>query len=146
MAQFGGFHDACLRQALLATETFVADDGAMACPGHLDTSALLFFQSQNRSLSAIEIRAAAVTAFHLRPTPDSCDSIISFAGLSLDPAGCRLAVQFVGGPLTGPPNSGVWLPNQRRTDPDLELVAQRLEWRGLSAALGSRVRYGPSAL
>jgi len=58
--RFGGFHDGCLREVSLATETYVDEGGGMACPGHLDTSALLLFLSQNESLPAIELRCTGI--------------------------------------------------------------------------------------
>src|SRR5438105_4100888 len=144
LQQFDGFHDGCLREVSLATETYVDERGAMACPGHLDTSALLYFQSQNRSLSAIEFRCDGVTAFRLRPTAEGCDSIVSSGTIDLQAESCRIAVRFVGGPLSGPPNTGVWLPARSPDDPDLEVVARRIEWRAIDNAFGDRPRYRPS--
>jgi len=51
-------------------------------------------------------------------------------------------VSFAGGPLTGPPNTLVQLPDRSLEDPDLEVVAQSMEWRSLSDALGDKLRYG----
>jgi len=139
--RFGGFHDSCLREVALSTETFVDERGAMACPGHLDTTALLYFQSQNRTLSAIEVRCTGVTHFRLRPTAEDCDSIISFGTVNLEGEWCRLALRFVGGPLTGRPNSEVWLPSGSSRDPDLEVVCRSAEWRTLEHAFGNGLRY-----
>src|SRR5438552_16019692 len=77
LEQFDGFHDGCLREASLASETFVSERGAMSCPGHLDTSALLYFQSQSERLPGLEVRCTGVSHFRLRPTGDNCDSIIA---------------------------------------------------------------------
>src|ERR687885_293437 len=96
LSRFGHFHDGCLREISLATETYVEEDLGMACPGHLDTSGLLFFQSQNRGLPAIELRCNGVSQLRLRPTGENCDSIISRGALTVREGSCRLAVCFVG--------------------------------------------------
>jgi hypothetical protein len=139
--RFGGFHDACLREVAISTETFVDQRGSMACPGHLDTTALFYFQSQNRSLSAIEVRCAGVREFRLRPTGEDCDSIISFGVVSLEDEWCRIAIHFIGGPMHGPPHGGVWLSRQSRQEPDLEVVSRGTEWRPLEQAYGTQLRY-----
>jgi hypothetical protein len=141
LEQFWDFHDGCLREVAIATETFVGQGGAMACPGHLDTSAHLYFQSQNSQLPAIEIQCVGVSQFRLRPTSDNCDSIISSGTLDRGSAGCRLAISFVGGQLTGPPNSGAWITTSSNSDPDLEVVAQSMSWRPLPGAHGEALRY-----
>jgi hypothetical protein len=142
LTKFGGFHDACLREVALATETYVNERRVMACPGHLDTSALLYFQRQSEDFPAIELRCTGVTQFRLRPTSDNCDSIIVGGAVATDGQWFRLAVSFAGGPLTGPPNTLVQLPDRSLEDPDLEVVAQSMEWRSLSDALGDKLRYG----
>jgi hypothetical protein len=139
--QCGDFHDGCLREASLATETFVGEGGGMACPGHLDTSVILYFQCQSEQLSGIEIRCLGVSQFCLRPTGENCDSIISSGTVAQTPAGYRLAVSFIGGPLTGPPNTAVWLSPSSLEDPDLEVIAQSMAWRPLPGALGEALRY-----
>lgn len=142
VSEFGGFHDGCLREAALATETYVDERRAMACPGHLDTSALLFFQRQSEELPAIELRCTGVIQFLLRPTPDNCDSIIIGGEVTADGQWLRLAVCFAGAPLTGPPNTFVELPHRSLEDPDLEVIAQAMAWRSLDGALGYKLRYG----
>jgi hypothetical protein len=141
LAAFGGFHDSCIREISIASETFVDEHRAMACPGHLDTSALLFFQSQGERLPAIELRCRGVSRVRLRPTPENCDSIISSASLSQEGGHCRLGVRFIGGPLSGPANTGSWFPISAAGDDDLEIIAQAMAWRPLTNALGSQLRY-----
>jgi hypothetical protein len=144
LSGFDRFADGCLREVSLATETYVNERLAMACPGHLDTSAFLYFQRQSGELSAIELRCEGVTAFRLRPTADGCDSIVSSGTITVEDETLRLAVSFVGGPLRGPPNSGMWLPTRSLADPDLEVVAQRMEWRAVDNGLGNHLRYRAS--
>ena len=141
--RFDGFHDGCLREVALATETYVDAEGAMACPGHLDTSALLYFQSQYEQLRAIEVRCVGIAQFRLRPTAENCDSILAAGLIVQEGEWCRLSVSFVGGPLTGPPNSAVLLPAPSPEDPDLEVVARSIAWRPLEGAHGERLRYQP---
>jgi len=143
LERFGWFHDGCLREVSLATETYVNKHGAMRCPSHLDTSALLYLQSQNRDLSAIELRCDGISQFRLRPTPDGCDSIMSSGTIHLRGESCRIAVNFIGGQLKGPPNTGIWLPARSTDDPDLEVVAQRVAWRALDHGFGDGLRYRP---
>ena len=142
LTNFGGFHDACLREVALATETYVDEKRAMACPGNLDTSALLYFQRQSQDFPAIELRCTGVTQFRLRPTPDNCDSIIVGGTVATEGERLRLAVSFAGAPLKGPPNTWVELPHRSLEDPDLEVVAQSMAWRSLNNALGDNLRYG----
>src|SRR5437868_4640391 len=107
MKGFAGFHDACLREMSIATETYVDERGAMSCPSHLDTSALLFFQSQGARNRAIELYCEAVSLIRVSPTPEGHDSTIWSAVISLDGAMNRLGLSFIGGPVAGPPNSSV---------------------------------------
>jgi hypothetical protein len=82
MESFGGFHDACLREVSIATETYVGQSGAMSCPAHLDTSVLMWFQSQGAKHRAVEIHCEGVSFLQLSATPAGCDSILSAGVLS----------------------------------------------------------------
>jgi hypothetical protein len=73
---FGGFHDGCIREAHVWTETYVHPNLSMTCPGHLDNRVRLFVQRQFEAPSAIELLFEQVTTFHLLPSPDNYDSII----------------------------------------------------------------------
>ena len=140
LSGFGGFHDACLREISVATETYVAESLAMHCPPHLDTSVLLFFQRQGRPLSAIEVRCEQVTGLHYTPSAEDCDSIVTSATLSLSDGVVRLAVHLIGGLLRGGPRGGA-LFNPIRTQPDLEVTARSVSWRPIEAGLGNALRY-----
>ncbi len=80
---FGEFHDSCLREAHLWTETYVAENLAMSCPGHLDTRVRLLIQRQAANPSAVEMLFEQVIGFHMAPTPDNYDSIIYGATLEV---------------------------------------------------------------
>ncbi|HUJ17899.1 MAG TPA: hypothetical protein VL197_07890 [Nitrospirota bacterium] len=142
--EFAGFHDACLREVSIATETYVAENLAMSCPGHLDTSALLFLQGQNRSLPAIEIKCERVTGIRVNPTPDNCDSILAGGNITTDGKTYRLALNFMGGPLTGPPNSWVSIQKKPYTESDIEVTAESIAWRPVENGLGKHLRYRQS--
>jgi hypothetical protein len=138
---FGGFHDACLREISVATETYVGENLSMTCPGSLDTSALLFLQSQNRALPAIEISCERVTGIRLTPTADGCDSIIMAGEISAHAKGYRVAFNFVGGSLKGPPNGSVLITARSFEEPDLAISAEAISWRPVEHGLGEALRY-----
>lgn len=140
-AEFGGFHDSCLREISVATETYVGENLSMVCPGHLDTSVFLFLQGQNRVLPAIEFRCERVTRVRLTPTAEGCDSIIAGGKITVDAAGYRIALNFVGGPLKGPPNSSIVIPTRPFDTPDLDIAAEAISWRPVPDGLGERLRY-----
>jgi hypothetical protein len=142
MERFHGFHDACLRDASLVTETFIDAAGAFHDDGRLDTAAVLFFQSQDAPERAIELRCAGVSLFKVVPTGGNRDSILTTAVFGPCPEGYRLGLYFVGLPLKAEPNS--WL--HRRVDPDheepaIDIVAASMAWRPVSNALGPVVRH-----
>jgi len=143
LIDFGDFHDACLREISLATETYVGGNLAMSCPPHLDTSVLLLFQRQARPLSVIEIKCEEVTDLHFTPTADGCDSIISSGTLSLADGAVRLAINFFGGPLQGLPNSSIFIRSRGNKQSDLVVTARSVFWRSLEDGLGERLRYRP---
>ena len=141
LTAFGGFHDACLREVSVATETYVGEDLGMACPSHLDTSVLLFLQRQAGPLSAIEIECREVTLLQVRPSADGCDSIIMGGGITIVDGRVRLALNFVGGQLKGPPRGVTFIPARSHEHPDVEIAARYMAWRSLDNGLGNGLRY-----
>ena len=141
LIDFGDFHDACLREISIATETYVADNLAMNCPPHLDTSVLLLFQRQARPLPALEIKCEEVSELHFTPTADGCDSIISSGTVSLADGGVRLAINFFGSPLQGLPGSSIFLRSRANKQSDLVIMARSVFWRSLEDGLGDKLRY-----
>ncbi|HET6671151.1 MAG TPA: hypothetical protein VFH15_13060 [Pyrinomonadaceae bacterium] len=141
LIDFGDFHDACLREISIATETYVADNLSMNCPPHLDTSVFLLFQRQERPLPAIEIKCEAVSELHFIPTADGCDSIISSGSMSLAEGGVRLAINFFGSPLQGLPGSSIFFRSRANKQPDLVVMARSVSWRSLEEGLGDALRY-----
>ena len=141
MTAFDRFHDSCLRETSLATETYVHRDGAMATPGHLDTSLILFFQSQGASEQAIELRCDGVSSFRFTATSDNRDSIITGCEFSGSPDAQRLGLFFVGLPLIGPPDGELHRSVADDEAPAVEVIASRMAWRPIRDALGPRLRH-----
>jgi hypothetical protein len=139
LTEVGGFHDACLRQVLVGGDTFVAQNGGMSCPGHLDTSALLFIQSQNQHLPAVEIKCDGVTELRITPSLEGCDSIINSGDIVKEGEVYRLVLRFIGAPLRGVPNSTIQI--FERDQPDIEMTAQAMAWRPVPDGLGERLVY-----
>ena len=81
MHSFGGFHDGCLREAHIWTESFVDTDMKMSVASDLDTRVRLLIQRQWKDPSAIELLFEQVTTFHLQPSPENYDSIIFGAAM-----------------------------------------------------------------
>lgn len=143
LIDFGDFHDACLREISVSTETYVGDNLAMACPAHLDTSVLLVFQRQMRPLPVIEIKCEEVTNLQLTPTAAGSDSIISSGTLSLADGGVRLAINFFGAPLKSLPGSRIVMRSRADKQSDLVVTARLVSWRSLEDGLGEGLRYRP---
>lgn len=143
IAAFGGFHDACLREISVATETYVGKDMAMRCPPNLDTSVLLFLQRGAAPVSAVEIHCREVTGLHLKPSPEGCDSIIMGGAIGLGQGAVRIAVNFIAGPMRAAPDSRIFIPARSFEQPDLELTARSVVWRPLENSLGKGRRYRP---
>ena len=147
MDAFDGFHDACFREASITAETYVDERSGMHCPGHLDTSVVMFFQSQGARYPAIEVACSGVSQFRVSPTPDNCDSILGGAAFSREGPFCRLGFSFVGGPLTGPPNGSLEIVSNHPIEaPDVEVIALAMSWRPIEDAAGQRLRYRSDSL
>ncbi len=139
LSGFQSFHDACLREMAMTTETYVAENLRMTCPGHLDTTVVLFLQRQSKSLSAIEIKCERVTNLRITPSPDGSDSIISVGTIRTSGTGYCLSLSFIGGPLRGVPNSIITI--GPRELPDIEIAAEAISWRSIPQGLGNKLRY-----
>ncbi len=81
---FGGFHDGCLREVHIWTQSWVAPDLRMQCASDLDTRIRFYVQRQFRNPSAIELLFEQVVGFHLQPSAQNYDSIIFGATLLFD--------------------------------------------------------------
>jgi hypothetical protein len=136
---FGGFHDSCLREIHIFTQTWVDSSLRMSCPGQLDTSARLLFQRQSAEPSAIELELTEIESMALKPTPDNADSIIYRASIKLIEGRFTLQTWCVGLPLVAAPNSTL---TSVEGDPVLSITSRGLQWRDASEWMGARLRYG----
>jgi GNAT superfamily N-acetyltransferase len=127
-----GFHDACFREARVTGETHVDDRGNMHCPGHLETSVTMVFESQWAKPPRFEVWCTGVSLLRLSPTPDNCDSILAIGVVAPFGGSWRLGVNYFGGALSGPPDSVQVI---HAADPgeaaDIEVIAQSMAWRRL---------------
>jgi chorismate mutase len=127
---FGGFHDACVREAHLWTDHWVAADLSMSCPGNLDTRIRILVHRQFRNPAAIELLFEEVTRFNLVPTPENYDSIIFSATLLLRD-----------GQIYWSPEEN-WSPESPNRDRSTWLSSRKLRWRDASEWLGKALHYG----
>src|SRR5687767_5438810 len=141
LGQFAGFHDSCLREISIATETFVDSGLSMSCPPHLDTSVLLFLQSQAARVPAIEIRCEQVAKISLALSADGCDAIIMAGSIDINTGWYRLALNFIGAPMMGPPNTSLFVPPRSFDSPDIDVVARVMAWRAVPHCLGQILLY-----
>jgi len=129
MTTFGGFHDACVREAHLWTDHWVSADLSMSCPGYLDNRIRLLIQRQFANPSAIEMLFEEVTRFNLVPSPENYDSIIFDATLLVHD-----------GSVFWSPD-GNWRPEDPDRDTPTWISARRCRWRAVDW-MGESLRYG----
>ena len=128
---FGGFHDACIREAHLWTGHWVAPDLSMSCPGDLDTNLRVLVQRQFANPSAIELLFEQVTRFNVVPTPENYDSIIYAATILVRDDSV----------FWSPDEQ--WSPTMLNRDDHTWVSARQARWREV-AWLGPDLRYGPA--
>jgi hypothetical protein len=130
LTAFGGFHDGCLREAHIWTESWVAPDLRMHCASDLDTRIRLLVQRQGRDPSAIELVFEQVVTFHLQPSPQNYDSISFEATMLLD-----------GDTYYWAEASG-WSYTADNRDAVTWIAAKKVSWRDVSDWMGADLRYG----
>jgi hypothetical protein len=130
MDLFGGFHDACLREAHLWTDHWVGPTLSMSCPGHLDNRLRLLVQRQFKDPSAIELLFEELTRFNLVPSPENYDAVIFEATLLVKDENIYWSCRDNWKPDSPTRDSGTWV------------SARRLCWRPVDW-LGRELRYGP---
>lgn len=130
MDLFGGFHDSCLKELYMSTETFVDEDLAMSMSVNLDTCVCILFQRQDRDPSAIELLFKGVTHFHIQPRAEDQDSIIYGAKLVLEEGRFYWA------------EDEEWQINHPFLHPVSWISAKELYWRDVSPWMGKEQRYG----
>jgi len=119
--KFGYFHDGCLREFYLWTETSVAADLRMTCPGHMDSHNKFLFQRQFPNPSAIELHFDEVIGFHYAPSPENYDSIIFEAKITQ--------------------TNGLFYWKEEGFDKSW-VCGKKLKWRDASEWMGNQLRLG----
>ncbi|CRK82992.1 hypothetical protein BN000_02947 [Neobacillus massiliamazoniensis] len=127
LSKFGGFHDSCLKELYMWTESYVDKSLSMGISPELGTNVRILFQRQYRDPSAIELLFEGVTQFHIVPRPDS---IIYGAKLILHEGFFYWADEYG------------WEPEDYILGTDNWLSAESLKWREVSSWMGKQNRYG----
>ncbi|WP_282020939.1 hypothetical protein [Planomicrobium okeanokoites] len=130
MENFGGFHDSCLKELYLWTNTFVDEDFSMSISLGLDTCVRALFQRQVSDPSAIELVFKGVTQFHMTPSARGQDSIIFGAKLLV-----KDGLFYWAG-------DEEWQPDHSFLSPVSWISARELHWRDASSWMGEEQRYG----
>lgn len=130
MDLFGEFHDSCLKELYMSTETFVDEELSMSMSVNLDTCVRILFQRQDRDPSAIELLFKGVTHFHIYPRAENQDSIIYGAKLLL------IEGQFYWA------EDEEWQIDQPFLQPISWISAKEIYWRDVSPWMGKKRRYG----
>ncbi|WP_301110211.1 hypothetical protein [Sporosarcina sp.] len=124
---FGFFHDSCLKELYMWTESYVNDDLSMNVPPHLDTNVRILFQRQAEDPSAVELLFEGVTQCHILPSLKDHDSVI------------------YGATLISQNNQFYWADASDWETGDYSaswISAECLKWRNASDWMGKENRYG----
>ncbi|MCD7034025.1 hypothetical protein LRR81_07225 [Metabacillus sp. GX 13764] len=130
MEIFGRFHDSCLKELYMGTESYVDENLSMGMSMELDTNVRILFQRQASSPSAIEMLFEGVTQFHIVPSPINYDSIIYDAKLILHDGLFYWADNYH------------WEPEDRALAENSWISSKSLKWRDASSWMGKENRYG----
>ena len=128
---FGDFHDGCLREVHIWTESFVDTEMRMSVASDLDTRVRLLIQRQWRDPSAIELLFEEVTTLHLRPSQQNYDSIIMCALMLLRDGDFYWA------------EDADWSLESPKRDDVTWIAAKKVSWRDVSEWMGPDLHYGP---
>jgi len=127
---FGGFHDACIKEAHLWTGHRVDSSLSMSCTGEMDTSMKFLVQRQFENPSCIELLFEGITRFNFVPSPEGANSVIYESNLG--------------------ENEGLffWVVDTDQTldvmnaIEDSWVTSQKLSWRAADDLLGRDLQYG----
>lgn len=123
---FGGFHDSCLKELYMWTDSCVGENLSMCILP--DTNVRILFQRQYENPSAIELLFEGVTQFHF--TPKKHDSSIFSASLLLQ-NNLFYWADDIG-----------WKPNEVAPYEVSWISAKSVKWRDVSSWMGDKMRYG----
>ncbi|MBM3115734.1 hypothetical protein [Jeongeupia naejangsanensis] len=127
---FGGFHDACVREAHFTTKHWVNQNLSMRCSPDLDTSISFVVQRQFTNPSCIELKFESVVRLNWVPTPKNYDSAIYSAVIGFENSEIFWVLDSEDPPSKLDPESECWV------------VAKSLKWRMADEFLGENLHYG----
>lgn len=130
MELFGGFHDSCLKELYMWTETSVSENFSMSMSIELDTCVRVLFQRQVPEPSAIELLFKGVTQFHVVPRAEGQDAIIFGAKLMFKEGLFYWA------------EDEEWQLDHPFLHPISWISSKELLWRDVSSWMGEKQRYG----
>ena len=130
LEKFGGFHDSCLKELYMWTDSYVDENLSMGVSPELDTNVQILFQRQFCDPSAIELLFEGVTQFHILPSPINYDSIIYDVKLILHKGLFYWADAYD------------WEPEDCSHHTNSWVSAEHLKWRDASSWMGKQNRYG----
>ena len=130
MDTFGSFHDGCLKEMRLWTETFVHPNLSLSVGLGWDYHARFLFQRQWANPSAIEVQFDEIKSINIAPSPPNYDSIIFEATLLLEDGIFYWA------------EAGNWQSSEPDRDDVTWIAAGRMKWRDASEWIGETMRYG----
>lgn len=130
MERFGGFHDGCIREAFIWTETWVNSDLSMSISPKLDVSMRLHIQRQYRNPMAIELFFEEVTRINIVPKPENCDATILAA-----------TIVVRDGLIYWSPFRN-WDPSMVDSNVETWVCAKKLKWREVDHWIGPSLQYG----
>lgn len=130
LVKFGYFHDSCLKELYMWTDSYVDEELSMSVSPELDTNVRILFQRQSNHPSAIELLFEGVTQFHIVPTPIYYVSIIYDAKLILHNGLFYWTDNVDWEPETSGNSSNSWI------------AAKSLKCRDVSSWMGKQNRYG----
>ena len=125
---FGGFHDSCIKEAMVKTGRYVNQDFSMALPDPGHAVVRLLIQRQAGPLSTIELWFEAVHEYRL--CEDDGDGSIFDAAF------------FIKDGLIHWADYERWTPEKEVSSSITYIVSQRLKWRDRNDWLGNVERYG----
>lgn len=130
MEHFGRFHDSCLKELYMWTETSVDEEFSMRMSIELDSCVRVLFQRQVPEPSAIELLFKGVSQFHIVPGAEGYNSIILGAKLMFKEEFFYWAADEE------------WQIDQPFLRPISWISAKELFWRDVSSWMGEKQRYG----
>ncbi|HEY2491818.1 MAG TPA: hypothetical protein VGI33_02670 [Paenibacillus sp.] len=130
MIDFGGFHDACLKELYMWTDHYVDSNLSMGVSDKLDHRIRVLFQRQWENPSAIEVLFEEVIKLSITPSSENYDSII-YGGTLIYKNGVFYWA-----------DDRNWSPEEKRNYEVNWIAARKVSWREVSHWMGEEQRYG----